>query len=100
MPYHFVRYRHSGLATGISLAAGFCLLLSACGGAKVTHQSDIGSVPTMRPTTIYVANFDLDVGEIKSQGIVSSVTGVLPHPLGLFAQDKQTTANELVETMA
>lgn len=100
MPYRFIRHRHTGLAAGFAIAAGVCLLLSACGGAKVTHQSDIGSVPTTRPITIYVANFDLDVGDIKSQGIVSSVTGILPHPLGLFAQDKQTTANELVETMA
>jgi len=100
MPYRFIRRRHTGLAAGFAIAAGLSLLLSACGGAKVTHQSDIGPVPMARPTTIYVANFDLDVGDIKSQGIVSSVTGILPHPLGLFAQDKQTTANELVETMA
>ncbi len=87
------------------LAAALCLLLTACNTAKVTNQADIGPVPTMRPATVYVADFDLDVGEIKSQGIMSSVTArplfsVLPHPLGVLPQDKASTAHELVELMA
>jgi hypothetical protein len=91
------------------LAAGLCLLLAACNTAKVTKQADIGPVPSMRPAVIYVADFDLDAGEIQSQGlsqgIMSSMTArpvfsILPHPLGVLPQDKTSTAHELVEVMA
>lgn len=89
----------------VGIAAGLTLLLAACGGAKVTHEAATGPVPTTRPVTIYVADFDLDVGEVQSQGIGSAVAnntiiGSLPHPLGLLPSDKQTTAGHLVDLMA
>src|SRR5262249_30713338 len=87
------------------VAATLCLLLLGCASAKVTREADIGPVPVSRPAVIYVANFDLDVGEIKSEGIISSfgsgpLLGSMPHPLGLLASDEETTAHELVDTMA
>ncbi len=93
--------RRFALACGVSLP----LLLAACGGAKVTHEGSIGPTPSARPATIYVADFDLDVGEVQSQGIGSvvadnTIIGSLPHPLGLLPSDKQTTAHHLVDLMA
>ena len=87
------------------LFAALCLALFGCNTAKVTRQSDIGPVPTIRPTIVYVADFDLDVGEMQSQG-VGSVVGSgpllsgLPRPLGLLPKDKESTAHDLVEEMA
>ena len=94
-----------GRAAAVGLAAGLTLLLAACGGARVTHEAAIGPSPTTRPVTIYVADFDLDVGDVQSQGIGSAVAnntiiGSLPHPLGLLPSDKQTTARHLVDLMA
>jgi hypothetical protein len=103
---HFAAVAAGRLA---GLTAGLCLLLAGCNTAKVTNQADIGPVPTMRPAIVYVADFDLDAGEIQSQGlsqgIMSSVTSrpvfsILPHPLGVLPQDKNSTAHELVELMA
>jgi len=93
--------RRFALACTVSLP----LLLAACGGAKVTHEAAIGPAPTVRPVTIYVADFDLDVGEVQSQGIGSvvannTIIGSLPHPLGLLPSDKQTTAHHLVDLTA
>ncbi len=88
------------------LTLGLFLLLFGCGTAKVTQQSDIGTVPTGRPAVVYVADFDLDVGQIQSSGIMSALPvrplsgGILPRPFGLLPQDKETTARNLVDLMA
>jgi hypothetical protein len=91
----------------LSLALGLILALSGCNSAKVTKQSDLGAVPTSRPAIVYVADFDLDPGEIQSGSGVSSLLAnrplggsILPHPFGLLPKDKATTARDLVDTMA
>ncbi len=91
------------LRTG--LFAVLCLTLSACNSAKVTRQSDLGPMPASRPVVVYVSDFDLDVGEIQSQGLGSAIAtgpllGGLPRPLGLLPKDKESTAHDLVEEMA
>lgn len=91
------------LRTG--LFAALCLALFGCNSAKVTHLSDLGPVPTTRPTIVYVSDFDLDVGEMQSQGVGSTIgsgplLGGLPRPLGLLPKDKESTAHDLVEEMA
>jgi hypothetical protein len=86
---------------------GICLALLGCNTAKVTHQSDVGAVPAGRPVIVYVADFDLDVGDIQSGSGVASVLaarplggGILPHPFGLLPQSKESTARKLVDLMA
>ena len=73
-----------------------------CNSAKVTHQSDVGTVPTSRPTIVYVADFDLDSAEIQSSGAGSMLPlggGILPHPFGILPKDKASTARDLVDLM-
>jgi hypothetical protein len=89
-----------------TLTLGLCLILSGCNTAKVTQQNNLATGPAARPAIVYVADFDLDAGEIQSSGIMSALPvrplsgGILPRPFGILPQDKETTARNLVELMA
>jgi len=89
-----------------SMALGLCLILAGCNTAKVTNQNNFGTAPSSRPAVVYVADFDLDAGEIQSSGIATVLpfrplsTGLLPRPFGILPQGKETTARNLVELMA
>src|SRR5438477_4502799 len=89
-----------------SMALGLCLILAGCNTAKVTNQSNLGTIPASRPTVVYVSDFDLDAGEIQSSGVATLLpfrpltTGLLPRPFGILPQSKETTARNLVDSMA
>jgi len=85
----------------------FCalLLLSGCSTAKVTSSGAVGPAPALRPAVVYIADFDLDAAEIKSEpGVLGSRPrlGILPEgPLGLIGKpDPQKQACHLVDLMA
>ncbi len=52
------------LAAGL---AALCLVPCGCGTAKVSRQQTIGAAPAGRPQVIYVADFELDASNVKSE---------------------------------
>jgi hypothetical protein len=79
------------------------VMLGGCSTAKVTASNPIGTT-AVRPAVVYVADFDIEAAEIKSEpGIVGSrPLGLLPHgPLARLRQgDPETEARHLVDLMA
>ena len=84
-----------------------CVLLAGCGTAKVARQQASGATPATAPTTIYVANFELDAADIKSEpGMLPSLPKA-PGPLGHLLpsppgtpKDPQVLARDLVDSMS
>lgn len=87
--------------------APFCALLTGCGSAKVTHQQSVGVKPTVKPTIIYVSDFDLDTANVKAEpGILPPpprlpgvLNGALP-PLPGTPKDPQVIARDVVDSMS
>jgi hypothetical protein len=86
---------------GIGVAG--MLLLLGCSTAKVTSSGAVGAAPALRPAVVYVADFDLDAAEIKSEpGLLGDRPRILPEgPLGIIGRpDPQRQARHLVDLMA
>lgn len=78
-----------------------------CGTAKVSSQREISATPTNQPTVIYVADFDLDAADIKSEKRLLPAPPKLPVPFGNGApslpcstQDPQKLARKLVDELS
>ncbi len=88
-----------------------CLVLSAtlcgCSTAKVASRHELAATAPGKPTTIYVADFDLDADSIKSQPGLLPPPPKLPGPLGEFLpplpgapKDPGKLAHQLVDEMS
>jgi hypothetical protein len=66
----------------IVVSASLCTALCGCGTAKVSSRRTLGAAPTGKPTTIYVADFDVDAASIKSKPGLLPPLPKLPGPLG------------------
>lgn len=78
-----------------------------CGTAKISSQREISATPTNKPTVVYVADFELDAADIKSEKGVLPAPPKLPGPLGNVLppppgtpKDPQKLARELVDEMS
>jgi hypothetical protein len=90
--------------------AGLALLATVfwgCSSAKVTGRREFNVTPTAKPVTIYVADFDLDAADIKSQPGLLPQPPALPGPFGDVlpplpgaSKDPQKLARELVGEMS
>ncbi len=104
-----MRMRHTGWRITIKRALTnftvicFCFLLFGFGGAKISSQREVGSVPSNMPQVIYVTDFDLEVQDIQSgPGILrphGSRANILPKPRAA-RKDPATQARELVDLMS
>jgi hypothetical protein len=102
--------RMKTIAKQISLtlvAISFCTTTGGCGTAKVSGQREISVAPTTKPTIVYVADFDLDAADIKSEKGLLPSPPKLPGPLGDVLpplpgspRDPQKLARELVDSMS
>jgi hypothetical protein len=93
----------------ISVIAITCLSSTwgGCGTAKVTSRNEITAASTVRPTTIYVADFDLDAANVKSERGFLPAPPKLPGPLGDMlppppgaAKDPGKVAHDVVDSMS
>ncbi len=64
------------------VSTSLCAALCGCGTAKVSSSRSIAATPVGKPTTIYVADFDLDAASIKSKPGLLPPLPKLPRPLG------------------
>ncbi len=81
--------------------------LSACSSAKVLGRREISATPATKPAMIYVADFDLDAANIKSEPGVLTALPKAPGPLGSILpplpgapKDPDKLARELVDSMS
>lgn len=92
----------------LALAAiSLAMATGICGPAKISGQREISPTPTNQPTVIYVADFDLDAANIKSEKCPLPSPPKLPEPLGKMLplppgtpRDPQKLARELVDEMS
>jgi hypothetical protein len=89
------------------IAAVACAALCGCGTAKVSSRREIAAVPTAKPATIYVADFDLDAANVKCERGILPALPKLPGPLGDMLppppgapKDPKLVAREVVDTMS
>ena len=78
-------------------------LVAGCSSARVTGTKDLGATPTTKPEIVYVANFDLDVENIKQgQSFIEpfGTGGPLRERLLGHSSNPQELADKLVDTMA
>lgn len=86
------------------LFAGIVVVgLAACGCAEVTSASATAT-PSAAPTAVYVADFDLDTGQVQQSGPGSLINRMRPGiigsgPLGI-ARTPEQQARDLVDLMA
>jgi len=88
------------------MLAGVCATLCGCGTAKISSRREIAAAPVGKPTTIYVADFDLDAANVKSEaGMLPTLK--LPGPLGEALppmpgspKDPKKLARQLVDEMS
>lgn len=92
------------LALGL---AAVCTVPCGCGTAKVSSRHEIAAAPTAKPAVVYVADFDLDAADIKSEKGLLPPAPKLPGPLGNLLpappgtpKDPTKLAHELVETLS
>lgn len=91
----------------IAMLAIASATLCGCGTAKVSGRREISAVPVAKPAMIYVADFDLDAANIKSEpGVLATVPkvpgplrSILP-PLPGAPKDPDKLARELVDSMS
>jgi len=85
-----------------------CLVLAGCGTATVAERRDVGPAPAASPAIIYVADFDLDTHNIRSdQRVLPPLPlppppgrlGGLPRPLGT-PKEPAERAREIVNLMS
>jgi hypothetical protein len=81
--------------------------LSGCGTAKVSQQKAIGAAPITKPATVYVADFDLDAVNVKSNPGLHPPPPKLPGPFGDTLpslpgtpKDPQIVARQIVDEMS
>ena len=86
-----------------TLGAALC----GCGTATVASRHEMSAAPTARPTMIYVADFDLDAANVKSEKGLLPAPPRLPGPLGNMLppppgtpKDPKKVAREVVDTMS
>jgi hypothetical protein len=98
--------QHSINKTIAALLTLTALTLTGCGTAKISNRQSVGAIPTTKPTVIYVADFDLDAADIKSEpGLLpmpklpGALGDALP-PLPGAPKDPQKLARELVDSMS
>lgn len=89
------------LAIALSTTSGIC------NSAKISGRSEISDTPTNHPTTVFVADFELDAVKIQAEKGVMPSALKLPGPLGQVlppppgtSRDPQKLSRELVETMS
>jgi hypothetical protein len=90
------------------IAATLGLLLLACSNAKIAGRQDIGTLPTTKPSIVYVADFELDAESIQSEPTLLPRPRLLSSgPLGALlpgrfgaSGDPALRARELVDLMA
>ena len=75
-----------------AVATVLCLLLLGCGKATVSGRQAIGTLPSGRPSMIYIADFELDAETVRSE------PGLLPRPGAPV--DPARHARELADLMA
>lgn len=91
----------------VAVVAGPCACLTGCGTAKVSARRETAAPPPAPPMVVYVADFDLNAAEIKSE------PGLLPPPPKLPAQlsgrlpvfpsaskNPENVARQLVDSMS
>lgn len=80
------------------------LLLAGCAKAEVTASGEVGTQPALRPAVVYVADFEIDAGEIKQQHGVLDARPLGIRPSGLVSElrhgDSRAEARHLVDLMA
>jgi hypothetical protein len=87
----------------LPFAIGLATLVSSCGGAKVTATSAVAE-PAAAPTTVYVADFELEATEVHQSGLGSRINRIRPGiigsgPLGI-ARTPEQQARDVVDTMS
>ena len=95
-------------ALKLAVPAAFAIcLLTGCGSAKVTGEHNYATLPPVKPTVIYVANFDLEAQNIKHEdGIVDGILhrdsddGILGGIRHLRSPDPAERARKLVDLMS
>lgn len=92
---------------GIFLLILAALLLCGCGTARVSTRREVSAVPSVKPRTIYVADFELDPSSIKSKKGLLPALPPTPGPIGNILpplpgqkKDPEKLAKELVDTMS
>jgi len=97
--------RKSLLALGMAIIASAALC--GCATAKFSGRREISAAPAAKPAMIYVADFDLDAANIKSEPGVLAALPKVPGPLGSILpplpgapKDPDTLARELVDSMS
>lgn len=105
---HFSTFRSRTTRRAIAVLA-IGSMLCGCGTAKVSNRREIAAAPRVRPTVIYVADFNLDAANVKSEkGFLPLPPPLpLPNPLGDVlpplpgqAKDPKKVAHEMVDSMS
>jgi len=91
----------------VALAAILCLAASGCATAHVSSRRELTDAPKASPAIVYIADFELDAADIKSEKGLLPPPPKLPGPLGnVFPpppgtpRDPQKLARELVDEMS
>lgn len=86
-------------------AAILAVIAAGCSTAKIVRHDSVGDRTASRPRTVYVADFDLDAAEVKSEkGLlppppkIPGLGDLLP-PLPGTAKDPKKVARQLVDEM-
>lgn len=88
------------------MIAGAGVLAVGCGTAKVERQQHVGTQPTTQPAIVYVADFELDASDIRSEPGLLAPPPKLPGPLGQLSpappgasKDPRELARDVVDAM-
>jgi len=96
-----LRFKTGFMAAAFSVLIGG--LITGCSSASVTGTQNLGAAPAGKPAIVYVADFELQAGNIKKTGSVLTPVG-RSGPVRNFllgqSDDPQALADRLVNVMA
>ena len=87
----------------VGLLVGCSTTKEVTGRAQVTDEELLSALPTTKPTIVYVADFELDVSEMKSHERLLPGPGLLQRPLNRLRgqpNDPAAYAEKLVDLMS
>jgi len=100
--------RNGDMKNTITALIALCATLNACGSSTVSARRDLGAAPAERPRVVYVADFDIDVANVRHEaGFIPPPPLPKPPVIGEWlpalpgeVKDPKVVARELVESMS
>lgn len=104
--------RSTGAGRFIEIFAAVILIglgteLCGCGTAQIAQRREVGALPAQKPEVIYVTDFELEAGKVKTEKGLLPTLPKAPGPLGDMlpplpgtAKDPEVVARETAEGMS